>query len=122
MALRIEFRYRDDDPWPIVKNAFDIIEPFLQPGSRISVADTAARVDTLSPPRNPLAMGEESYTCAGFLLELFEIVVDIARQLPYNDPSQQRLVQLLEELAALDTPHLEVSAPMSHTARPGCDS
>ena len=109
MASQLVFRYRDDEPWPVVKDAFDIIKPYLQLNSDLSATETATRLDTLTPSKRSLAVGELREKSASFLLEFWEVFVEIAKQLPYDDPSQNRLVELLQQLNLLQTPDSTVS-------------
>ena len=113
MAPRLAFRYRDDDPWPVVKQAFNIIVPYLQADCDTSASLVAERLAALTPARRELAVGERKETSASFLLEFWEVFIGIARQVPYDDSSsQERVARLLQELETLDTPSAEVSTKL----------
>ena len=107
MALEITLRYRDDDPWEVVVKAFEIISPYLQPGSTASAASTATQIDALTPGKRQSG-NEEVEESSSFLLEFWEVFLGIAKQLPYDHPSQDRLVDLAKELTRLATPSSEV--------------
>lgn len=107
MAPTLTFRSRDNDPWEVAVSAFDIIAPYLRQEGTVSAASIAAQVDSLTPGKRQTS-DEEVEGTASFLLEFWEMFIGIAKQLPYNDPSQDRLMALTKELEVLTTPSSEV--------------
>lgn len=117
MALDIEFRYRNDDPWMPTYHAYEIIRPYLQPDSTASAADTAAQINALTPDKGEIPNGGKSEESASFLLEFWEVFISVAQQIPYDHPSQDRLLELAKSLAGLTTPANDVSAKPFHLHR-----
>jgi len=108
MALHLEFRYRDDEPWVVVKQAFDIIAAYLLPDNALSAREAAGKLDSLTPSKRALNDGEEAEDSSSFLLEFWEVVIATARQVPHSHQAQERLVELMERLDGLSTPSSEV--------------
>ena len=83
----------------------NIMKDFLISTSDLAALDTALRIDTYyweyHLPSDPLMKFEEDKGIAGFLNHLYELVFDVARLIPYSDPRQDMLVQLILELRKL---------------------
>jgi len=84
MALHVEFRYRDNEPWIVVRDAFDIMATYLQPDNYLSAREAAEQIDKVKPSKRVLN-DEES---ASFLLEFWEVVIATARQIPHDHQAQ----------------------------------
>jgi hypothetical protein len=108
MASYLDLALRDDDPWIVAKKAFDIVAAYLQPDSSASATETAASLDALTPLKRQLSEGEKAEQLESFLLEFWETYVVIARQVPHDHPSQERLVELAKELNRQPTASIEV--------------
>jgi hypothetical protein len=108
MALRLEFRYHDDDPWLVVEQAFDIIKDYVETSSRLSAVQAAQRLDNLESSKRPLNEGEHAEGSDGFLLEFWEVFVATIKQIPHDRDAQDRIVDLLVELEKLPTISTEV--------------
>lgn len=83
----------------------NIMKDFLMSTSDPAAPDTALRIDTyywkIYLPSDPLMKFKEDKGIAGFLYYLYELVFDMARLVPYYDPKQDMLVQLILELRKL---------------------
>ena len=111
MASRLELEYRDrnlPEPWEMTEKFFNIIAPYLQPDGPDSAADTAAKLDALSPLKRQLLEGEEVESPYWFGYELSEQFIHIVHQVPYDHPSQGRLLELAKEFDRLGSEEPEV--------------
>lgn len=95
MSAGLELILRNSDPWVVAKQAFEMISDYVQPGSPISPGQAALQLNSLSPGQRPLQEGEEVEEPASFLLEFWETLISIARQIPFDHSSQDRLVELV---------------------------
>jgi len=108
MAFQLEFRYRDNEPWIVVKDAFDIMATYLQPDKSLSAREAAEQMDKLTPSKRVLNDGEEAEESASFLLEFWEVVIATARQIPHDIQAQERFIDLVVGLHILPTLSSEV--------------
>ena len=104
MASRLELEYRDRDPedaWHVPHKIFHTIAAYVQPDSPASAAETAAALDAISPVKRRLDPGEIAEWPWAFLDEFWDTFLSLAQQVPYDHPSQERLVELVQELPKL---------------------
>lgn len=107
LHLRLE-SLEDDDPWIVDEKTFDLLNEYLQPDSAIS-ASTAARImDALTPAKREAAGAKNVEHPESFLFETWETFIEIAKQIPHDHPSQDRLIQLLAELTKLSPTEVEI--------------
>ena len=111
MSETLVLEMRDEDPWSVAKEAFDVVAAYLQPDREADALETANRLDTLTPARRKLKESEEAEEDESFLLEIWEIFVMIALQVPYDHPSQRRLIELTSELKLLGVDSHDVRYP-----------
>lgn len=124
MSAPLELKLKDLDPWIVAKQAFDLISAYVQPDSLVSPGQVAAQLNSLTPGQRVLQEREEAEEPASFLLEFWELLVSIARQVPYDHPSQERLVKLVGGLDELSPESDEAIVSLRHTPRAvlGCPS
>jgi hypothetical protein len=88
LSLRLDTLPRDIDVDD--EGLFSILSNFLQPTSASSTSEAAQAVIKLGLESE----GQPSY----FMSAFFEIAMHLARQIPHNHPSQDRLVDLIQAL------------------------
>ncbi|KAI1781273.1 hypothetical protein F4818DRAFT_398578 [Hypoxylon cercidicola] len=100
MADSIELKQRDQKGEVLVQeNVFDIFKNYLQPGSSVSAAQTAAAISQLAP--KPSGGETTSDVDDGFFFELWGSVIGVAEQIPHDHPGQDKLVRAIRELTLL---------------------
>ncbi|KAF8189013.1 hypothetical protein BJ912DRAFT_817950, partial [Pholiota molesta] len=77
------------------QKVFSILDAYLQPSSAISTPSAAQEIDKLFPPASV------DYTA---LLHLWDLVTAVVEQIPWQHPSQDRLVALIKTLRDLPDP------------------
>ncbi|RHZ63634.1 DUF3632 domain-containing protein [Aspergillus thermomutatus] len=77
---------------------FDILNDYLQPSSTIPPSEAAQALDALTPKASAQ---EEDSDLESFLWSIWGTVIDIAKQVPHDHPSQDRLVDLIHALTEL---------------------
>ncbi|KAH7035999.1 uncharacterized protein B0I36DRAFT_429984 [Microdochium trichocladiopsis] len=107
MAEHLSLSLRDDDPWYISQNAYNIISAFIQAKDQPDPLEAAKELGALAPANRVLQEAEEAESYVSFLLEFWELFLRIARQVPHDHPAQDRLVQLVAELKELPTSDVE---------------
>lgn len=117
MSAGLELSLRNSDPWVVAKQAFEMISDYVQPGSPISPGQAALQLNSLIPGQRPLQEGEEVEEPASFLLEFWETLVSIARQILFDHPSQDRLVELVAALSELSSETDEATVSSRHPPR-----
>lgn len=122
MAAQLQLTLRDLDTWLVAKQAFDRISDYVQPDSPITPDQVAHQLNSLTPGQRVLQDGEEAEDPISFLLEFWEIFVTIARQVPYDHPSQERLVELITGLGELASQSDQATVSPGQTCAPLCDS
>ncbi|KAG8165961.1 hypothetical protein KVR01_004513 [Diaporthe batatas] len=110
MAAPLQLSLRDSDPWAVAKQAFDLISDYVQPDSSVSPGDIAQQLNSLTPGQRVLQDGENAEEPVSFLLEFWETLVCIARQIPYDHPSQERMVKLMASLDELSSQSTEAAS------------
>ncbi|KAF2433684.1 hypothetical protein EJ08DRAFT_37181 [Tothia fuscella] len=101
MATRLHFTLREEDPWHVTQEAFSIITTYVQADDQASPAETAMKLDKLSPRKRKMESGEKMEQDHGFLLEFWHLVVGIAKQIPSDHADQDQLVKLIAALSEL---------------------
>lgn len=98
LSLRLKY---NDDPWHIEQETFTILNFYLQLKSAITAATAVAALDVHSPMKREAQPGEEVEVAESFLMETYSTFIGIARQIPHDHPSQDRLVELIKALTEL---------------------
>lgn len=101
LSFAIDTLHNDDDPWPIEWMMFNVLNDYLQPDSKLSVDEAAQCLDAIMPENRPPQFDEEKEPAGNWMLELSELIWDIAKQTPCNHEGQDKLVQLLHALKRL---------------------
>ncbi|KAJ5193909.1 hypothetical protein N7491_001240 [Penicillium cf. griseofulvum] len=104
----------DDDPWIVEQKYFMILNNSLQPSSQVLAAEAAARINELTP-MNREANGEEAEEPESWCLEFWGTINELVKQIPYDHPSQDKMVEIIKELKAL--PGVEVFVYKTATTR-----
>lgn len=94
----------DQDIWIIEQKAFDVLNKYLQPDGAISAQSAAQAINELTPMnRRASSQGssEKLEAPESFLLEICELFIEVAKQIPYDHPSQGKYVEFFTELSAL---------------------
>ncbi len=81
---------------------YELWNDLLQPGSQISPAEAAKRINELFPLRKP-EDDDESYAEAAelFLWHFWELLIKIVQLLPYEHQAQTKVILIIEELSRL---------------------
>ncbi|XXG96908.1 hypothetical protein Hte_003199 [Hypoxylon texense] len=103
MTDGIELQQRGYDGDVLIQeDVFDILNAYLQPGSSVSAAQTAAAISRLAPePSEGQPMIEVD---DGFFFGLWENLIWVAEQIPHDHPAQDKLVRAVRELTLLPKP------------------
>lgn len=76
----------------------------------VKASECAARIDDIYwsfyLPLDPLFSFMEDRILSGYLLHVWTMFIELGKKIPYNDPAQEKLVELLKELVHL--PPMEV--------------
>ena len=97
----LHFTTRNEDPWFIAQEIFDILTELLQPSSSLSLTAAAQRIDGFHPSKRT-DPGEKKEP-ASFFLELWAVYAEIVQQLPYDHPEQDTLAKLVQVLRDLSS-------------------
>ncbi|KAK2746226.1 hypothetical protein FQN57_003348 [Myotisia sp. PD_48] len=127
LVLRLPSIERED-PWIVQQKLFGILNEYLQPSSSTSPLTAATEIDNLSPDKRQGSQKpkesrkdegnndndddddeeeeeeeeeEEGEDIESFLLEAWDTFIELARQIPSDHGSQDRLVDLLKVLTEL---------------------
>ncbi|KAK4977511.1 hypothetical protein LTR66_003915 [Elasticomyces elasticus] len=101
LPLRLE-SLEDDDPWIIEQKTFDILNSYLQPCSTMSALAAAQGIDALTPAKRPdQGDGKEIEEAESYLWETWGTFIEIAKQIPCDHVSMDRLVELVNSLSSL---------------------
>ncbi|KAI9773364.1 MAG: hypothetical protein M1840_007579 [Geoglossum simile] len=87
----------NDSEYNEIDAALSVLNDALQPSDAISPAAAANRINELIP----LEDGQDVSEVDGFFWGLWEGFTDVAGRLPHDHPSQEKLVQVIEELNRL---------------------
>ncbi|KAF3479836.1 uncharacterized protein GIQ15_06812 [Arthroderma uncinatum] len=100
------------DPWIVHQKLFDILNEYLQPTSSTISSAAAKEIDSLTPKKrqglgsSDDAKPKEDYE--SFLMETWGTFIEIARQIPSEHASQDRLVELVKALSELPATNAEI--------------
>lgn len=88
----------------------DVFQSCLAVQSTVTAADGALRIDdvywSFYLPLDPLHAMMEDKILSGYLLQVWTMFIELGKRIPYDDPGQDKLVELLRELVHL--PPMEV--------------
>lgn len=109
-ALSFHLESLDDpEPWFVEQKLFDILNEYLQPSSTTTPTVAAQGIDALTPMKRPdLADGKRKQSPESFLWEIWETFIAIAKQIPHDHPSQDRLVEVVKALSELPPKTVEI--------------
>ena len=102
--LNLVLQSSDNEPWIINQKIFNILNTYLQPNADQTPANAAQEIGKLSPLKRPREEDKENEDPAIFLFEMWDVVVSLAEQIPWNHPGQNRLVELIQALRDLPEP------------------
>lgn len=97
----IDSLHKDDDPWLIEWMMFHALNGYLQPGGHLTAEEVALCLDALLPDNRPNTADdpkEDREETASFICELSDLIWKIAKQIPHDHESQDKLVQLIPAL------------------------
>ncbi|KAF7164770.1 hypothetical protein CNMCM5623_009152 [Aspergillus felis] len=100
-SLHLELK--DDDPWFIEEKIFKILRDYLQDPAA-SPVHTAQALDRLFPAHRAdedQPAGEPREDPGSFLWHFWDVVHNVAQQIPYTAPEQDRLAELIKALKDL---------------------
>lgn len=92
------------EPWAINQRTFDILSTYLQDDTTLSPTDVAKNIDELFPLNRPQEGDQENEDVTSFLLEMWGVVICLAEQIPWDDPRQKKLVEVIQALKDLPGP------------------
>lgn len=101
LDLTIDSLHDDDDPWPIELMMFNVLNDYLQPNSRLSDNEAARCLDALMPENRPDEPNEEKEPARNWMLQLSDLIWEVAKRIPCDHESQDKLVQLLHAVKRL---------------------
>jgi len=86
------------------QKTFTILDVYLQPSSEVSATTAAQEINNLFPENPDSQQGtlnQEAYT---FLLRLWELFVVVVEQIPWQHPSQDKIIELTKAIRDLPNP------------------
>ncbi|KAK2875606.1 hypothetical protein FQN49_001566 [Arthroderma sp. PD_2] len=111
LSLRLP-SLEDGDPWIVHQKLFDVLNEYLQPSSSTGSPSAAKVIDSLTPNKrqglDPSDDAKPKEECESFLLETWGTFIEIARQIPSEHASQDRLVDLVKALSELPSTSAEI--------------
>lgn len=90
----------DPCTWPIEWMMFNVLNDYLQPDSKLSDNEAARCLDATMPENRPAQL-EDKEPADSWMLELSDLIWNIAKQIPCDHVGQEKLVQLLHALKRL---------------------
>lgn len=94
-------KLEDDDPDLIMeRKIYAILKEYLQPDSTTAPETAAKGIDQFLPAKRP-DLGVKIEPVGAFLPNLWDLFMDIARQIASDHESQDRLVKLVDALSQL---------------------
>ncbi|KAF7126187.1 hypothetical protein CNMCM5793_002609 [Aspergillus hiratsukae] len=102
-SLHLELK--DDDPWFIDEKIFKILLDYLQ-DPIASPAATAEALDRLFPANRPdedQPAGEPREEPGSFLWHFWDMIHNVAQQIPYTAPEHDRLAELIKVLKGVSS-------------------
>lgn len=108
-ALSFHLESLDDpEPWFVEQKLFDILNEDLQSSSTTTPAVAAQGIDALAPMKRPNLGDGKKESPESFLWEIWKIFIPIAKQIPHDHPSQDRLVEVIAALSELPPTTVEI--------------
>ena len=109
-ALSFHLESLDDpEPWFVEQELFDILNECLQPSSTTTPTAAAQGIDALTPMKRPdPGGGKKKESLESFLWEIWGMFIEIAKQIPHDHPSQDRLVKVIIALRELPPTSVEI--------------
>lgn len=104
MDLQLHSTVDDDEDRPPMKEIYALLEDFLTAQPEVSIASAARDLDALGS-KLQIEEHAEPYV---FIMRFWEVLVPLVYQLPYDHPSQERVVKLLSEFSSFDVAGNEV--------------
>ncbi|KAJ5611713.1 hypothetical protein N7528_008818 [Penicillium herquei] len=101
----------DDDPWIIEQKNFNILNDFLQPDSTMSSEEAAFQINELTPMKREARGEEDVEHPESYLFEVWCFFIEISKQIPYDHPSQDKLVSLIKDLKSLPSIGVQIWGP-----------
>ncbi|GAQ09484.1 hypothetical protein ALT_6805 [Aspergillus lentulus] len=95
-SLSLESRAQPDSP---EHRIFNILNDYLQPSSTTPPREAAQAIHALTPKTG--STPEENSELEDFLWYTWGTIIKVAKQIPHNHPSQDRLVDLIHALTEL---------------------
>ncbi|KAI9934108.1 hypothetical protein AWENTII_000474 [Aspergillus wentii] len=100
---------KDTDPWIGEQKVFEILNEYLRPSSTTTPAIVAQRIDQLTPmKRNELGTRKEMESPESFMWGIWSYFITLAKQIPYDHPSQDRLVAVVYALSELPSTTVDI--------------
>jgi hypothetical protein len=84
---------------------FRILEEYLQPSSSTTSSAAAQNIHGLA---EPLLYGSNTDDLEDFVWEFWGIFLNVAKQIPYDSPSQERLIELVKALIEIPATTIQV--------------
>lgn len=108
LTLHLE-SLQDPNPWRVEQKAFDILNEYLQPASTTRPEAAAQGIDGLAPmKRAGPDEGQDKESPESFLSEIWGLFIAVAKQIPHDHPSQDRLVNLVKVLCAIPPTEVQI--------------
>ncbi|EFE39615.1 conserved hypothetical protein [Trichophyton verrucosum HKI 0517] len=107
LSLRLP-SLEDGEPWIVHRKLFEVLTGYLQPGSCTAPSAAAKEIDDLTPDKRQSNDGKPNEDHESFLLEIWDSMIEIAKQIPSDHASQDRLVELIKALTELPSTDIEV--------------
>lgn len=108
LSLHLE-SLQDANPWGVEQKAFDILNEYLQPASTTPPEAAAQGIDSLAPMKRARPDEvQDKESPEGFLSEIWSVFIAVAKQIPHDHPSQDRLVGLVKVLCAMPPTEVQI--------------
>lgn len=98
MAHQIELQQKDSKGKVLIEeSAFNAFNDYLQLGSSTSASEVAIAISKLAPKPS----GDEKVLDDGFFFGLWQGIIGVAEQIPYDHLAMDKLVNVMRELTLL---------------------
>lgn len=101
LNLIIDNLHYGERPQRVELMMFNILNDYLQPNSKLSDNEAAQCLDAIMPENRPTQPNEEKELAKGWMLQLSNLIWEIAKQIPCTHESQGKLIQLLHAVSRL---------------------
>jgi hypothetical protein len=103
--LNLVFQSLDnEEPWVIDQKIFHILNTYLQSNATFPPTEAAREIDKLFPLNRPREEDRENEEPESFLFEMWDVVISVVEQIPWDHPGQTRLVNCIRALRDLPGP------------------